>query len=190
MIPAAQFKRLGAQQVTDFGAGVTLIWTPAVDPSTATGIPPLESAPQVPQIWIYPPTEQADHIIVNPIYPPEYKDFIFVFAADSGVQPLHIVMNVRKTPGTASRQGEEVSGIWLIGASSGMGVPIPTQVAAALRGSDFNSFEAFRSALWEAVSASGVADQFDSQTVDRMSTRRAPRVRKADRAGHLEQDHY
>jgi hypothetical protein len=94
MIPVVQFKAQGPQQVADFGDGVTLIWTPAVDPSSASGIPPLESAPQAPQIWIYPPTEQADNVIVNPIYPPDYKDFILVFPADSGIKPLYIVLSV------------------------------------------------------------------------------------------------
>ncbi|MGE7957061.1 S-type pyocin domain-containing protein [Pseudomonas sp. NPDC089530] len=92
MIPIVQFVAQGQQQVADFGDGITLIWTPAVDPSSTSGIPPLEAAPQAPHIWIYPPTEQADHIIVNPIYPPEYKDFILVFPADSGIRPIYIVL--------------------------------------------------------------------------------------------------
>ncbi|RON05131.1 S-type pyocin domain-containing protein [Pseudomonas brassicacearum] len=183
MIPVVQFKTHGSQQVADFGDGVTLIWTPAVDPSSTSGIPPLEGAPQAPQIWIYPPTEQADNIIVNPIYPPEYKDFILVFPAGSGVQPLYIVMNVRKTPGTATGQGEDLAGIWLIGASSGVGVPIPKDVADALKGRDFKSFDTFRGALWKAVSESAIADQFIKQNVSRMRTGRAPRVQKADRVG-------
>lgn len=183
MIPVVQFTAQGTQQVADLGDGVTLIWTPSHDPTSVTGIPPLEVAPQAPQIWIYPPTEQADNIIINPIYPPEYQDFILVFPADSGVPPLYVVMNVRKIPGTASGHGEDTPGIWLIGAGSGMGVPIPTQVADALRGRNFKSFDTFRSALWEAVSASSAADQFIPQNVDRMRTGRAPRVRKADRAG-------
>lgn len=95
MIPVVRFKSQGFQQVADFGDGITLIWTPAVDPSSTSGIPPLEAAPQAPQIWIYPPTEQADNIIVNPIYPPEYKDFILVFPADSGIKPLYIVFSLR-----------------------------------------------------------------------------------------------
>ncbi|UCP11686.1 S-type pyocin domain-containing protein [Pseudomonas sp. MM213] len=183
MIPVVQFKVQGSQQVADFGDGVTLIWTPSVDPSSTSGIPPLEGAPQTPQIWIYPPTEQADNIIVNPIYPPEYKDFILVFPAGSGVQPLYIVMSVRKTPGTVTGQGEDVAGIWLIGASSGVGVPIPKDVADALRGRDFKSFDTFRAALWKAVSGSAAADQFIEQNIGRMRTGRAPRVRKADRVG-------
>lgn len=95
MIPVVQFVAQGSQQVADFGNGVTLIWTPAVDPSSTSGIPPLEGAPQAPQIWIYPPTPAADSIIVNPIYPPEYKDFILVFPADSGIKPLYIVFSLR-----------------------------------------------------------------------------------------------
>ena len=92
MIPVVQFVAKGAQQVADFGDGTTLIWTPAVDPSKTSATPPLEAAPQAPHIWIYPPTEQADNIIVNPIYPPDYKDFILVFPADSGIKPLYIVL--------------------------------------------------------------------------------------------------
>ena len=85
MIPVVQFVAQGSRQVADLGDGVTLIWTPAADPSNTLGTPALEGAPQAPQIWIYPPSEKADSIIVNPIYPPEYKDFILVFPADSGV---------------------------------------------------------------------------------------------------------
>ncbi|WDH55631.1 S-type pyocin domain-containing protein [Pseudomonas chlororaphis] len=95
MIPVARFEAQGSQQVADFGDGITLTWTPAIDPSSASGIPPLEAAPQAPHIWIYPPTEQADSIIVNPLYPPDYKDFILVFPPGSGIQPLYIVFNIQ-----------------------------------------------------------------------------------------------
>lgn len=94
MIPVVTFQARGEQQVADFGEGVELIWTPAVDPSATLGIPALEAAPQAPHIWIFPPTPAADSIIVNPIYPPEYKDFILVFPADSGVSPLYIVLSI------------------------------------------------------------------------------------------------
>lgn len=141
MIPVVQFAARGSQQVADLGDGVTLIWTPATDPSSTPGIPALEGAPQAPQIWIYPPTEQADNIIVSPIYPDAYKDFILVFPAGSGVQPLYIVMNVRLDPGTVTGQGKDVTGIWLAGASSGLGAPIPTRIASQLSGKGFSSFD-------------------------------------------------
>ena len=94
MIDVIQFSQRGTQQVADFGDGIELIWTPAIDPTNTLGIPPLKGAPHTPQIWIFPPTKNADAIIVNPIYPPDYKDFILVFPADSGVLPLYIVLNV------------------------------------------------------------------------------------------------
>ncbi|MDU7558093.1 MAG: colicin E3/pyocin S6 family cytotoxin, partial [Pseudomonas sp.] len=94
MIDVIQFTPRGSQQVADFGDGVELIWTPATNPQDTLGIPPLKGAPHTPQIWIYPPTKAADALIVNPIYPPNYKDFILVFPADSGVAPLYVVLNV------------------------------------------------------------------------------------------------
>ncbi|MGB3125256.1 MAG: S-type pyocin domain-containing protein [Pseudomonas sp.] len=95
MIDVVQFQNRGDQFVADLGEGVELIWTPAVDPGDTLGIPALEAAPQAPVIWIYPPTEKAAQILVNPIYPPEYRDFILVFPAESGVRPLYVVVSVR-----------------------------------------------------------------------------------------------
>ncbi|WP_241153231.1 S-type pyocin domain-containing protein, partial [Pseudomonas viridiflava] len=140
MIPVVKFKAQGSQQVADFGVGVTLIWTPAATPTDTLGVPALEAAPQAPQIWIYPPTEQADNMIVNPIHPPDYKDFILVFPAGSGIKPLYVVVNVRLDPGTVTGRGQDVSGIWLAGAGVGLGSPIPTRIADKLRGKSFASF--------------------------------------------------
>ncbi|MGE7964224.1 S-type pyocin domain-containing protein [Pseudomonas sp. NPDC089918] len=94
MVDVAQFALRGSEQVADLGDGVELIWTPAEDGSNILGIPALEAAPQAPHIWVYPPTKAADSIIVNPVYPPEYKDFILVFPADSGVLPAYIVVSI------------------------------------------------------------------------------------------------
>ena len=94
MVDVVQFSLRGSQQVADLGDGVELIWTPAVDGSDILGIPALEAAPQAPHIWVYPPTKAADGIIVNPVYPPDYKDFILVFPVGSGVQPVYIVLSV------------------------------------------------------------------------------------------------
>jgi len=93
MVDVVQFTLRGSQQVADLGEGVELIWTPAVDGSDILGIPALEAAPQAPHIWVYPPTPAAASIIVNPVYPPEYKDFILVFPADSGIRPVYIVLS-------------------------------------------------------------------------------------------------
>ncbi|MEW7860061.1 S-type pyocin domain-containing protein [Pseudomonas chlororaphis] len=184
MIPVVQFVALGAQQVADFGDGVTLIWTPAVNPTDTLGIPALEAAPQAPQIWIYPPTEQADNMIVDPIHPPDYKDFILVFPANSGIKPLYIVMNVRLDPGTVTGQGQDVIGIWLAGAGVGLGAPIPTRIADQLRGKSFASFDAFRKAFWKAVASdSELSSQFIVANRKRMLVGNAPKTREQDMVG-------
>ncbi|NCE89788.1 S-type pyocin domain-containing protein [Pseudomonas sp. L13] len=184
MIPVVQFQARGTQQVADFGDGVTLIWTPAVEPSRTSAIPPLEGAPQAPQIWIYPPTERADSILVSPIYPPEYKDFILVFPAGSGVKPLYIVMNVRLQPGVVTGQGEDVTGIWLAGAGVELGAPIPNRIADQLRGEKFNSFDDFRSAFWIAVASDSVFNQqFSSRNLSAMSKGLAPAAPTSGHAG-------
>jgi hypothetical protein len=96
MVDVVQFTARGDLFVADLGEGIELIWTPAVDGSDILGIPALEAAPQAPHIWVYPPTKAADGILVNPVYPPEYRDFILVFPADSGVRPLYIVVNTSR----------------------------------------------------------------------------------------------
>lgn len=94
MINVVQFTPQGEEQVADFGGGITLVWTPAVDSVDTLGIPPLKAGPQVPPIWVYPATDAASKALENPIYPPEYKDFILVFPAESGIQPLYVVLSV------------------------------------------------------------------------------------------------
>ncbi|MFP0196314.1 S-type pyocin domain-containing protein [Pseudomonas sp. PHC1] len=93
MVDVVQFAARGSRFIADLGEGVELVWTPAVDGSDILGIPALEAAPQAPHIWVYPPTKAADGILVNPVYPPEYRDFILVFPAESGVRPLYIVLS-------------------------------------------------------------------------------------------------
>ncbi|MDF3936724.1 S-type pyocin domain-containing protein [Pseudomonas citronellolis] len=181
-IPVVQFKPIGNQMVADFGDGIGLIWTPVADPMP--GIPPLEASPQAPNILIYPPVEQADNLIVNPIYPPDYRDFILVFPAGSGIAPLYIVMNARHDPGVVTGTGEDVFGIWLAGASEGLGAPIPKEIADQLRGKDYGSFDSFRRALWRAVAlSSSLTEQFIENNVDRMREGKAPKARYRDRAG-------
>lgn len=94
MVDVVLFSARGNQFIADLGDGVELIWTPAVDGSDILGIPALEAAPQAPHIWVYPPTKAADGILVSPVYPPEYRDFILVFPVGSGVKPLYIVLSL------------------------------------------------------------------------------------------------
>ena len=94
MVDVVKLETRDSQYVANLGEGVELIWTPAVDGSDILGIPALEAAPQAPHIWVYPPTKAANDILVNPVYPPEYKDFILVFPESSGVRPVYIVVSV------------------------------------------------------------------------------------------------
>jgi hypothetical protein len=93
MVDVVQFKLRDSRFIADLGEGVELIWTPAVDGSDILGIPALEAAPQAPHIWVYPPTKAADGILVNPVYPPDYRDFILVFPPGSLVRPIYIVVS-------------------------------------------------------------------------------------------------
>ncbi|MFY0728943.1 S-type pyocin domain-containing protein [Pseudomonas sp. NFX15] len=117
MIPVVTFKAQGSEYIADFGSGITLIWTPATDPSSTSPVPPLEAPPRAPHIWIYPPTPMADSIIVNPIYPPEYKDFILVFPSGSGIKPLYIVFSLEFD--AASYHGKTDSAIKSKGPANG-----------------------------------------------------------------------
>ncbi|NNA05956.1 pyocin [Pseudomonas lundensis] len=177
MIDVVQFNQRGSQQVADFGGGVELIWTPAVDPKDTLGIPALQGAPQAPKIWIYPPTPMADSIIVDPIYPPDYKDFILVFPADSGVPPLYIVFSLRDKPGVVTGSGQDATGIWLSSANNDLGSPIPSRIADQLRGKRFNSFDDFRKAFWITVGNDAeLKAQFNNSNKARMLDGLAPRA--------------
>lgn len=82
----------GEQFAANLGQGIELIWTPAADPNEL-GIPALEGAPEMPSVWIYPPTKQADQALVNPTHPPEYNDSIVWFPG-TAIQPIYISLSV------------------------------------------------------------------------------------------------
>lgn len=172
----------GEQFVADLGQGIEVIWTPAADPNEL-GIPALEGAPQLPAIWVYPPTEQADKALVNPVHPPDYQDAIIWFPA-TDIPPIYVVLSVRYQPGVVTGQGEDVTGVWLDHARAGLGAPIPTSIADQLRGREFSSFDSFRRAFWVAVSRdSELTGQFSEDSMGRMRNGKAPRARLADSAG-------
>lgn len=141
----------GEQFVADLGQGIEVLWTPAADPNEL-GIPALEGAPQLPSVWVYPPTEQSNKALVNPVHPPDYQDAIIWFPA-TDIPAIYVVLSVRNEPGVVTGQGQDVTGIWLAGASAGLGAPIPTQIADRLRGREFSRFDDFREAFWTEVAA-------------------------------------
>ncbi|QVM92058.1 S-type pyocin domain-containing protein [Pseudomonas entomophila] len=92
-VPVIEAQARGDQLVADIGNGIEIIWTPAADPNTVLGIPALEGASLKPGTWVYPPTEQADKILVNPEHPPDYQDAIIWFPSTS-IQPIYISLSV------------------------------------------------------------------------------------------------
>jgi hypothetical protein len=172
----------GEQFVADLGQGIEVIWTPAADPNEL-GIPALEGAPQLPSVWVYPPTEQSNKALVNPVHPPDYQDAIIWFPA-TDIPPIYVVLSVRYQPGVVTGRGEDVTGIWLAGASAGLGSPIPAQIADKLRGREFSRFDDFREAFWTAVSEdAGLSSQFNDNNRSRMAKGLAPRARFTDTVG-------
>ncbi|WP_405119919.1 S-type pyocin domain-containing protein [Pseudomonas leptonychotis] len=172
----------GEQFVADLGQGIEVIWTPAADPNEL-GIPALEGAPQLPAIWVYPSTEPSNKALVNPAHPPEYQDAIIWFPA-TDIPAIYVVLSVRNEPGVVTGQGQDVTGIWLADASKVLGAPVPTQIADKLRGREFSSFDAFRSAFWGEVARDPeLAGQFSPQNITRMNDGLSPATRRQDVVG-------
>ncbi|MGP6426813.1 S-type pyocin domain-containing protein [Pseudomonas pharyngis] len=183
-VPVIKARQEGEHFVADLGHGIGLTWTPAADPDDAPSIPALEGAPPLPTIWVYPPGEKTDRILVNPQHPPDYHDAIVWFPADAGLAPIYVVLSTRYEPGIVTGVGEDVEGRWLDTARSGLGAPIPTNMASQLRGRRFSSFDTFRRAFWTAVSKRPeLSSQFSRRDLDRMRAGKAPRVDISDVAG-------
>ncbi|MGI8464474.1 type VI secretion system PAAR protein [Pectobacterium punjabense] len=139
--------------------GPTITWTPekpeGAEPVTHTGSPvnPIDQ----PTILIYPIPGDEIETSTPPFPVPDEQDFndwILVFPADSGVKPVYVYLqSARNKPGTVTGKGEVLSGEskWLEAASSGLGAPVPAQVADKLRGQKFERFDDFREAFWLAV---------------------------------------
>jgi hypothetical protein len=93
-VPVIKGEKVGETYVADIGNGIGLTWTPAASPDGVLGIPALEGAPQLPPVWVYPPTAQSDTVLANPAHPPEFQDAIIWFP-DSGIEPIYIVLSTQ-----------------------------------------------------------------------------------------------
>lgn len=92
-VPVIAAQARNDQMVADLGGGIEVIWSPAIDTSAVLGIPALEGASLKPGVWVHPPTEQADKILINPAYPPDYLDAIIWFPS-TDIQPIYISLSV------------------------------------------------------------------------------------------------
>ena len=167
--------------------GATILWTPR----GRSGIPPMvhpDASNSQGTILVHPIPEGTDSQIEG--YPAgddiETDDYILVFPADSGLSSLYLVFSkpARLNSGIVTGRGEDVTGIWLAGAGTGLGSPIPTPIADKLRGREFSNFDRFREAFWEEVASTPeLAGQFIQGNVERMQNGLSPKARKLDRAG-------
>ncbi|MFW0755176.1 S-type pyocin domain-containing protein [Pseudomonas sp. H11T01] len=183
-VPLIAATARGDQLVADLGDGVELIWTPAVDTSRVLGIPALEGAPPLPAAFVFPEVKQAEQRYEHPANPPDFLDAIIWFPSHPQILPVYISLNVRGAPGVVTGVGQDVTGIWLAGAGSGLGAPIPMRIADELRGRKFSSFDSFRRAFWIEISRDpDLGQQFSSKDLVRMSAGKAPRANIDDIAG-------
>lgn len=111
------------------------------------GIPALEGSPQLGGVYVFPVAEDAEKMYSHPAHPPDYQDAIIWFPSRPEFSPIYLSLNLRGAPGVATGIGEDVTGIWLAGASVGLGVPVPTRIADKLRDRGFSSFDMFRKAF-------------------------------------------
>jgi hypothetical protein len=108
-VPVIKAEKDGEKYVADVGNGIGLTWTPAANPDGVLGIPALEGVPQLPPVWVYPPTEKSDTLLANPAHPPEFQDAIIWFPDDAGLEPIYIVLSTQleknKAAGAAFEEG-------------------------------------------------------------------------------------
>lgn len=165
--------------------GITILWTPQRGPLGS--MPPLvypDHGEPLNTILVHPIAENTDSQIEGlPGEDMTAEDCILVFPADTGLKSLYVVFSrpARLTPGTVTGIGEDVPGIWLAGAGTGIGAPIPTRIADRLRGREFSTFDAFRKALWiEVVNDPDLRSQFIPDNIERMQNGNAPKARYRD----------
>lgn len=107
-VPVVAARAQGDQAVVDLGDGITILWTPQVDPVAGNPPPPEDIQGLTETVWIYPVSENAALALENPIYPTDYKDFIITFPDHPGVQPVYVVLSTQleknKAAGAAFEQ--------------------------------------------------------------------------------------
>jgi hypothetical protein len=135
-VPVIKAEKDGEKYVADVGNGIGLTWTPAANPDGVLGIPALEGVPQLPPVWVYPPTEKSDTLLANPAHPPEFQDAIIWFPDDAGLEPIYIVLSTQleknKAAGAAFEE-EAYSGFSEEMEESGQQVTIKTESGTRTR---------------------------------------------------------
>ncbi|WP_312951902.1 type VI secretion system tube protein TssD [Superficieibacter sp.] len=166
--------------------GPLITWTPAkpdgsdYPANTGNGAPPVDQ----PTILVTPIPEGNNEFTTPPFPAPDaadFNDYILVFPADSGIQPIYVYLKAdpRNVPGVATGNGVKLKPgtIWLDVSvtNAGEGAPIPAHIADKLRGRHFNDFDEFRKAMWFEISQDpDLMEQFRESNQDTLKQSHAP----------------
>ncbi|MER2369305.1 S-type pyocin domain-containing protein [Photorhabdus laumondii] len=165
-----------------------ILWTPNEQEFKVPAHTGNEEQPFIPsQITVLPIPEKVGSDIESLPMPEEkdFRDYILVFPADSGMEPIYVMFNTpRNQPGVVTGRGQKIEGNWLSRAGQDMGAPIPSQIADKLRGRKFNNFDNFRNAFWKEVANDPeFSKQFKTANMGNMKKGKAPAPRKDEWKG-------
>lgn len=131
-------------------------------------------------------TDASDELIADPARTRQISNGDIQDRVDTKV--------ARRTPGTATGQGQPVDNDWIrSGIHNSSGSPIPDTVAKSLNGREFRSFDQLREVVWKEVSQDpDLASQFSTVNQARAATGKAPFAPMSQQVGgrrNFELDH-
>lgn len=173
-----EFKQDGADRPA-------LIWTPAVSPESSSTVLPADDSkgPEYSGAAILPVSEQLGRF---PTYDIEdFEDYILVFPADSGLPPVYVMFNSpRYLPGVVSGFGGDIDPNWQASASNGLGSPVPSVIADALRGRNYAEFRNLKRAIWREMSKHPeITANMSERNIALIKSGLAPFAARQDRKG-------
>ncbi|VDZ82953.1 type VI secretion system tube protein TssD [Kluyvera intermedia] len=166
--------------------GPLITWTPG---NPQNGDVPAHTGNQAapinqPTILVNPIPDGQGEYTTPPLPMPDvadFNDYILVFPADSGVQPIYVYLkdDPRDQPGTAIGNGvkltSETKWLDMSATNEGNGAPIPAHIADKLRGRKYKNFGEFRESLWLEVSKDPeLIEQFLKSNRERINRGTAP----------------
>ncbi|MEZ2585610.1 type VI secretion system tube protein TssD [Kluyvera intermedia] len=166
--------------------GPLITWTPG---NPQNGDVPAHTGNQAapinqPTILVNPIPDGQGEYTTPPLPMPDvadFNDYILVFPADSGVQPIYVYLkdDPRDQPGTAIGNGvkltSETKWLDMSATNEGNGAPIPAHIADKLRGRKYKNFGELRESLWLEVSKDPeLIEQFLKSNRERINRGTAP----------------
>ncbi len=164
----------------------TLIWTPSVTPGNSSTSLPSEN-PGVNQFSGTPLTPALETLGNYPTYDiEEVEDYVLVFPDESGLDPVYVMFkSPRYLPGVVSGFGGPIDSNWENAASKGLGSPIPSAVADALRGKNYSQFQSLRKAVWREMSKlPEITQHMNEKNIALIQSGKSPIVPKKERKGN------